>query len=63
MERILPLAAGAERGLDELRYLFEFQVRRTIDAIVIEASRIAVADGRLVITTDDIRAAAFGREE
>lgn len=61
MERILPLANGAERGLEELRRLFEFQARRTIDAIVIDASRIAVADGRMVITVDDIQVAAFGR--
>lgn len=59
----MPLTGCAERGLDELRHLFEFQARRTIDAIIIEASRLAIADGRMVISADDIRKVAFGREE
>jgi len=62
MERILPLTNGAMREMESLEHLFKLQAKRTMDAIVIEASRIAIANNRLAISPDDIRQAAFGKE-
>ena len=61
MERILPLTSGANGELRDLEHLFKLQAEKTLDAIIIEASRTAVADGRMVITASDIQVAAFGR--